>query len=146
MSKQRQARDLQAEAERTLRESAGPGLVSAYLFGSHARGTAHRESDVDIAVLLAREHYPDADDRFEARVTLTSSLTAALGPGYEVDLVVLNDAPPTLARRIVVEGRRILCADAAKDHDFVRDAQLRAADLAPFLRRTARVKLAAIRR
>ena len=135
---------MQAEAARTLRDGASPGLVSAYLFGSHARGTAHRESDVDVAVLLSRDHYPDADARFEARVTLTSQLTTALG--HEVDLVVLNDVPPTLGRRIVTEGRRILCTDASKDHEFVRDVQLRAADLGPFLRRTARVKLAAIRR
>lgn len=144
MNKQRRKRDIQADAARTLLESAGPGLVSAYLFGSHVRGTAHRESDIDIAVLLSRGHYPNADARFEARVTLTSQLTAALG--QDVDLVVLNDVPPTLGRRIVTEGRRILCSDAAKDHEFVRDVQLRAADLAPFLLRTTRVKLAAIRR
>ncbi|HEX9808327.1 MAG TPA: hypothetical protein VGC25_01810 [Alphaproteobacteria bacterium] len=47
---------------------------------------------------------------------------------------------------MITEGVRIYCADPASDHAFVRDVQLRAADLAPFLRRTARVKLAAIRR
>ncbi|MBI2402788.1 MAG: nucleotidyltransferase domain-containing protein [Gemmatimonadetes bacterium] len=31
------------------------GVVSAYLFGSHARGTPHRESDVDVAVLFDYE-------------------------------------------------------------------------------------------
>lgn len=34
----------------------------------------------------------------------------------------------------------------APDRAFVRDAQLRAADIEPFLRRTRRLKLAAIRR
>jgi hypothetical protein len=54
------------------------------------------------------------------------------------DLVVLNDAPPGLGRQ-VVRGRRLLCFDAEADHAFVRDVQLRAADLEPFLRRTRRL-------
>jgi predicted nucleotidyltransferase len=29
-------------------------VVAAYLFGSHASGRAHRESDVDVGVLLDR--------------------------------------------------------------------------------------------
>jgi hypothetical protein len=58
-----------------------------------------------------------------------------------VDLVVLNDAPPLLAREVVQRGERILCANPEADHAFVRDVQLRAADLAPFLERARRVKL-----
>jgi predicted nucleotidyltransferase len=30
-----------------------PGVVSTYLYGSHAAGRAHRESDVDVGVLEA---------------------------------------------------------------------------------------------
>lgn len=33
------------------------------------------------------------------------------------------------------------CRDAEADHGFVRDAQLRAADLVPFLQRMRRIKL-----
>jgi hypothetical protein len=59
---------------------------------------------------------------------------------------VLNDAPPPLARHIVISGRRLLCTDPEADHAFVRDVQLRAADLEPFLRRSRRLKLEAIGR
>jgi hypothetical protein len=45
-----------------------------------------------------------------------------------------------------VRGRRLLCVDAEADHAFVRDVQLRAADLEPFLRRTRRLKLQALAR
>lgn len=121
------------------------GVVSAYLFGSHAEGRAHRESDVDVGVLLRYELYPTARARFDARVTLSARMAAALRIG-QVDVVVLNDAPPLLARRIATEGRRIFCADPEVDHSFVRDAQLRAADLEPFLRRTQALKLAALDR
>ena len=58
-----------------------------------------------------------------------------------IDLVVLYDAPPTLARRVIIEGRRIHCTDTQADHAFLRDTMLRAADLEPFLRRTRRTKI-----
>lgn len=119
-------------------------VVSTYLFGSRAEGRAHRESDVDIGVLLPYSAAWDERARFEARVTLTSFLMGELHEN-DVDVVILNDAPPQLARRIVTHGRRVVCTDAAADHAFVRDAQLRAADIDPFLRRTRAAKLAAIR-
>lgn len=122
-----------------------PGIVSAWLFGSHASGHAHRESDVDVGVLLAREAYPTREARFEARVRLCVALEAALRAGT-VDVVVLNDAPPTLGRQVVTAGRRVFCADPAADHAYVRDVQLRAADLEPFLRRMRRLKFEAIAR
>lgn len=121
-----------------------PGVASVYLFGSQAEGRAHRESDVDVGVLLCFTHHPTARARFEARLQLQADLGAALG--CEADVVILNDAPPLLARRIVVQGRRVFCADAEADRAFVRDAQLRAADIEPFLRRSRRTKLAALQR
>lgn len=109
-------------------------VVSAYLFGSEAAGRAHRESDVDVGVLLYWRRAGDRARRFDLRVALGSELIAALHRN-EVDLVVLNDAPPLLGRRIVPEGRRVFCRDEEADHSYRRDVQLRAADLAPFLAR-----------
>jgi predicted nucleotidyltransferase len=123
-------------------------VVSAYLFGSEAGERAHADSDLDLGVLLpGRQASGPASerDRFDARVALTSWLIGALHRN-DVDLVVLNDAPPLFARRIITGGRRVYLGDAPADHAFVRDVQLRAADLEPFLRRTRQVKLAAIRR
>ena len=139
------ASDLQSRLGRHFKDTAVSGVISVYLFGSHAAGRAHRQSDVDIGVLLGRSTHPTARDRFEERVQLTSDLIAALHVNA-IDVVVLNDAPPVLARCIVTAGRRVYCADPAADHAFVRDVQLRAADLEPFLRRTRRSKLAALAR
>jgi predicted nucleotidyltransferase len=119
------------------------GVVSAYLFGSHAAGVAHRESDVDVGVLLERQPHPTVEARFEKRLELLGELPGALG-GAEVDVVILNDAPPGLARRVVLDGTLIFCADPAADMAFRRDVQLRAADLEPFLRRAGQRKLAAL--
>lgn len=137
--------DVAAILARALAEVPWSDVASAYLFGSQARGRAHRESDVDVGVLLRWDLHPARRDRFEARLRLIGVLGPALG-GREIDVVVLNDAPPPLASRIVKEGRRVFCSAPEADHAFVRDVQLRAADLVPFLRRTRQVKLAAIRR
>ena len=120
------------------------GVVSAYLFGSEAQGRAHRESDVDVAVLLSRNVYPRAADRFEVRLRLTGRLQAAVR--REVDLVILNDASPQLVRRIMTGGCRLLVADPVVDHAHLRTMLSRAADLEPFLKRTRAVKLAALTR
>lgn len=127
-----------------FRDQARFGVVSAYLFGSHAAGRAHRESDIDVGVLLDRERHPTREERFDVRVRLGSELIDALDSN-EVDVVVLNDAPPILGRRIVTDGRRVFRADPDADFRFVRDVQLRAADLRPFLERTRRIKLEALR-
>jgi predicted nucleotidyltransferase len=116
-----------------------------YLFGSHAEARAHSESDVDLGVLLYRDLYPSPRKRFEERVRLTAWFIGVLGINA-VDVVILNDAPPELGRRIVTQGQRLYCADRQLDHAFVRDVQLRAADLALFLRRARRIILQALER
>jgi predicted nucleotidyltransferase len=130
---------------RALQGPEGETVRSAYLFGSHAEGRAHRESDIDVGVLLDRRALPGARDRFETALRLSAHLQSAVGTRH-VDLVVLNDVPPGLGRRVVSRGRRLICSDEEADHAFVRDALLRAADLEPFLRRTLDLKLEALAR
>jgi predicted nucleotidyltransferase len=120
-----------------------PGVVSIYLFGSFAEARFHADSDVDLGVLLDRTVYPGRADRFDARVRLAAKLEHDLAPRLP-DVVVLNDAPPTLAARIVSTGRRVICHNADHDHAFRRDIQLRAADLEPFLRRARELKRRAL--
>lgn len=141
-----QARD--SLGDRLARLFAGPTPVTplaVYLFGSHAAGRPHRESDVDVGVLLPWDRYPRSRDRFDARVELAAWLEAEL-EGLPVDVVVLNDAPPLLARHIVTRGMRAFCRDEESAHAFLRDTMLRAADLEPFLRRARRTKLDALAR
>ena len=120
-------------------------LVSAYLFGSVADGSNHRESDVDIGVVLQRRHFPDRLTRSQERVRLLSGLIEATGRN-EIDLVVLNDAPPRFQRAVVLGGERLLCLDPEQDVLFRRDAQLLAADLDVFMRKMEPLKLEALRK
>jgi predicted nucleotidyltransferase len=137
--------NLQTALTVAFRVSPVPGVVSAYLFGSHARGEAHRESDVDLGVLLDRTIHRTRQARFDARLALTAHVARQIGTD-SVDLITLEDAPPHLVRRVMTDGLRIHCTDAAVDHAARRTALLRAADLAPFLRRMRRIKLAAFER
>jgi predicted nucleotidyltransferase len=128
--------------EAALAEEPRIAAASAYVFGSVAEGRTHRQSDVDVALLLVRAAHPRATDRFEARLRLSARLAGRLR--RPVDVVILNDVAPGLGRHVVSRGARVLCRDADADHAFVRDVQLRAADLDPFLRRLRRLKLDAL--
>jgi predicted nucleotidyltransferase len=132
--------EIQTTLQRTLDR---PGVAAAYLFGSYREGRAHKESDVDVGILLDRGTYPTRAARFEARLELINLLTHGLAP-LDPDVVILNDAPPGLAARIATTGLLLCCRDPDTEHAFRRDAQLRAADLEPFLRRARAVKLRAI--
>jgi predicted nucleotidyltransferase len=134
-----------AEAVRRAAAALGLPIVSAYLFGSRAAGHRHRESDLDLAILLPPGRFAGGKELFERRLALASALMAELHED-SLDLIILQEAPPHLARRIVTEGRRVFCADPEVDAAFARDVQLRATDLDPFLRRTRAVKLRALRR
>jgi predicted nucleotidyltransferase len=120
------------------------GLISGYVFGSIAEGRAHRESDLDVGILLDRRIYPSTADRFEEKLLMIGHLRAALR--RDADVVILNDAPPQLARRIMTADHRVFTADVEADHAFLRTVLSRAADLEPFLRRTRRIKLRALAR
>ncbi len=128
-----------------FRDTCDTAVVSAWLYGSHGNARAHRESDIDVGVLLDRRLVPTRERRFDSRVRLTSDLIHALG-NNDVDLVVLNDAPPLLARRIIRTGIEVFCRDRDLERDFRRDVQIRAADLAPHLERYRRMALEALGR
>ena len=138
-----------AALERSIHDAferfGGRGVIAAYLFGSHARGAAHRDSDVDVGVVLDYGVHVTRASRFAERVRLASELIGGLHVNA-VDLIVLNDAPPLLARRVLLDGRQVYCADADADRDFRRDTLLRAADLEPFLARMQALKVDALAR
>jgi predicted nucleotidyltransferase len=119
------------------------GVAAAYLFGSHARGAPHAESDVDVGVVLQPALLPDRAAQHRLTLELASDLISATHCNA-VDVVVLNRAPPELSSTVVARGQRLYLADPEADHQFRRTAQLRYADLRPFLDRTRRTKLQAI--
>lgn len=126
--------EMAARLAERLRVEEFADVQAAFVFGSVSANRAHRESGLDVGVLLDRTAHPSPRDRFERRLILLSRLAGSAGR-RALDLVVVNDLPPGFARRIVTEGRMVHCSDPEATHAFVRDTQLRSADLEPFLRR-----------
>lgn len=93
-----------AELSRFFRSEAG--VVAAYLFGSQARGAPGPLSDVDLAVWLDPHLAPTA--RHTRQLELMGAANELLRTS-EVQVVILNDAPPLLAQRVL--AARTLLAD-----------------------------------
>lgn len=118
-----------------------PEVLFAYLFGSHAGGGTHALSDLDVAV------YPDPgvraedDEGADADADLLSRLEGRLRrhfPNTEVDLVLLDRAPPLLAERVVRTGEVVVSRDEARRIRWIVGVKSRYCDLRPLRRRLDR--------
>lgn len=87
----------------------------AYLFGSHATGTARPDSDIDIAVRLDAAVPPAR--YLDLSLALARELAAASGLGG-VEVVVLNEAPLPFRARIVAYGVVIYSVDEPARVEF----------------------------
>lgn len=73
------------------------GIIAVYLFGSVARGTFNKKSDVDIALMLDKGL--DKIDIFDLKLKIAVDLEQLLG--VEVDIVIFNDANLRLKHQIL---------------------------------------------
>jgi predicted nucleotidyltransferase len=87
----------------------------AYLFGSQTTGRTHSESDVDIAVLL--DAALTLDERYAERLALIGDLMRVFATD-DVDLVILNEAPPLLAFEVLRGGVLLYCPDDSERVEF----------------------------
>ena len=76
-------------------------IQAAYLFGSVAHRRARADSDVDVAVLIDRRVPPGRILKY--RLKLMADLGTALHRS-DVDVVILNEASPLLAHRVLSQG------------------------------------------
>jgi hypothetical protein len=76
-------------------------IKAAYVFGSVAAGRARADSDIDVAVLVDETIRPSRMLKY--RLQLMADLGAALHV-RDIDVVVLNEAPPLLAHRVLSRG------------------------------------------
>lgn len=90
-----------------------PDVIAAYLFGSLAQGRAHPRSDIDVAVLLAAM---DLEAAFHRRLRLMEDLRPYAD--REVDVVVLNIAPPLLQYQVLKHGRLLYERDRSARVNF----------------------------
>lgn len=113
--------------------SADERLVTAYLFGSVARGTDHSESDVDVAILLRPAPSGELDG---VRFSIEGDLERVLGRRCQI--VLLNTAPPDLVHRVLRDGHLLVDRDPSARIEFEVRARNEYFDLLPVLQRYRR--------
>ncbi len=113
------------------------GVVLAYLFGSHARGQAWAHSDVDVAVLLEDN---DSDRCFDTRLEIIDGLMDLLRTD-DVDVLILNQAPPALRYAVLRDGILLFCRDHRARIEFHLRTVNEYLDFKPILKRHERAIL-----
>jgi predicted nucleotidyltransferase len=103
-------------------------IQAAYIFGSIASGRTRPDSDVDVAVLVSGRIQPD--NLFKYRLKLMADLGSALHRS-DVDVVILNEAPPLLAHRVLSKGKLIFERSPSARVRFQVNTANRYADLVP---------------
>ena len=96
------------EREKLVRALDRDHVVAGMLFGSQAAGTVGPLSDVDIAVWLDPQLPRERVAALRSKLSLAAIEALATD---EVDVVVLNEAPPLLRHRALKGGTRLLDRD-----------------------------------
>lgn len=88
-----------------------PTIITAYLFGSRARGSFSPISDYDFAVQLNDK--TDKKTYTDLKLDLIGDLCRVLKTD-EVDVVILNEAPILLKHRVLKDRKVLFCRSHLK--------------------------------
>jgi len=94
-------------------------VVFAYLHGSYARNEEHPFSDIDIAVYLR-------ENSFDVYMDLLGKFPEV---GREIDLRVLNDAPPLFKYKVIKEGKLLVNKDPELLKQFIYETLIEALEI-----------------
>lgn len=87
-------------------------VLFAYLFGSHAKGSATDRSDIDIAVFMDEDKGAKID-----KLQFIQEISEALNTD-SLDLVILNSAPIALINRVLQKNILLVDRNGYKRHLF----------------------------
>ena len=124
--------ELEARLTRALEPRAE--ILDAYLFGSQARGEAGALSDIDVAVYIDEDLAEPGPYGYDAE--LITDLMTELGTN-DIDVVLLNRAPPLLYHRVLRDGKLLVTRDLAATTTRAGYALSRYFDFLPQLKKQA---------
>ena len=124
--------DLQTRLSRALEPR--PEILDAYLFGSQARGDTGALSDIDVAVYIDEDLADPGPYGYDAE--LITDLMTELGTN-DIDVVLLNRAPPLLYHRVLRDGRLLVTRDLKATTTRAGYALSRYFDFVPQLKKQA---------
>lgn len=92
-------------------------VLFAYLFGSYASGKRNKLSDIDIALYIDESAVAEKEYRYGYKAHILSELMLVLHKN-EVDLVILNEAPPLLMHRAIYRGKLLFSRNDKVRNEF----------------------------
>ena len=101
-------------------------VLSAYLYGSFAKGKAGKKSDIDIGLLL-RDDYK-VDPLYESKISIKFDKKL----GRDVEVKILNNQPLTFLHQVLKYGKNLFSRNEKARIKFETDIYSRYLDIKPF--------------
>ncbi len=99
----------------TLNASLADDIEVIWLFGSQAKGTAHSQSDIDLAIAFKNFNLSELDKKLRPQ-ELTLILSEQLNlPDGKLSIIDINTVPVYLALNVVEYGRVIYSKNSSRE-------------------------------
>lgn len=108
-------------------------ILFAYLFGSFAKGIQHESSDIDIAIYLKDEKFPEKDPLYTSRIAI--KIERELCDKNILDVRVLNDSTLRFRNQVLRYGKLLFSRDEKKRIQFETSSLDQYFDFKPHLDR-----------
>lgn len=108
-----------------------PQVLFAYLFGSYAKGTQDKKSDIDVAIYLKDQNLLEIDPLYPSRLAI--KIERALAEKRTVDVRVLNDSTLRFKSQVLRYGKLLHSRDEKKRIEFETSSLAHYYDFKPFL-------------
>jgi predicted nucleotidyltransferase len=116
------------------------GIRCIWLFGSLARGTVRKDSDMDIAFLVDEKQY-EKDPFLAVSPAYMAAMRAGIRFDRQTDVTILNSSSLEIAYEVVTEGVCVYAGDQEERFEYETRIRGMYLDFKPFLMQLRRKRL-----